>query len=211
MRKRLIELSVNGELHEIAVLPNRTLLDALRDELRLTGTKQGCGAGDCGTCTVLMDGRPVNSCLILAVQAVGHEILTIEGVAPAGELHPLQRAFVDKGAVQCGFCTPGMVLSGLALLEAESDPSEDQVRVAISGNLCRCTGYQKIVEAVMAAADELGRDRPVDDDPFPEVEGAEGQQLDSSSESVTAWARGLETGDEPSVPSGERIVKGEER
>lgn len=155
MAKRLVSLSVNGEIHEIAIPPNRTLIDALREDLRLTGTKQGCGAGDCGSCTVLLDGRPVNACLILAVQAAGHEILTIEGVAPNGGLHPLQQAFIEQGAVQCGFCTPGMVLSGLALLEAVADPSEDEVRVAISGNLCRCTGYQKIVEAVLDAADTV--------------------------------------------------------
>lgn len=196
MGKRVVALSVNGMLHEIAVAPNRTLLDALREDLRLTGTKQGCGAGDCGSCTVLMDGRPVNACLILAVQAVGHEILTIEGVAPDGELHPLQQAFIDGGAVQCGFCTPGMILSGLALLEATADPSEDEVRVAISGNLCRCTGYQKIVEAVMSAADVLGRDRTVDVDPYPELSESRPPPLDQTAESITAWAEGLSTGGE---------------
>jgi len=152
MRKQLLELRVNGAVHEIAVRPNRTLLDTLRVELGLTGTKQGCGIGDCGTCTVLVDGRPMNACLMLAVQAVGHEITTIEGVADGNRLHPLQQAFVDHGAVQCGFCTPGMVLSGLAVLDAHPDPTEDDVREGISGNLCRCTGYQKIVEAVIDAA-----------------------------------------------------------
>ncbi len=196
MAKRIVALSVNGELHEIAVAPNRTLLEALREDLRLTGTKQGCGAGDCGTCTVLMDGRPVNACLILAVQAAGHEILTIEGVAPDGELHPLQKAFVEHGAVQCGFCTPGMVLSGLAVLETHADPSEEDVRVAISGNLCRCTGYQKIVEAVMSAADELGRDREIDPDPYPELADNRPPPLDKTAESITAWAEGLSTGED---------------
>lgn len=196
MAKRLVSLSVNGEIHEIAIPPNRTLIDALREDLRLTGTKQGCGAGDCGSCTVLLDGRPVNACLILAVQAAGHEILTIEGVAPNGGLHPLQQAFIEQGAVQCGFCTPGMVLSGLALLEAVADPSEDEVRVAISGNLCRCTGYQKIVEAVMSAADVLGRDREIDVDPFPELSESRPSPLDQTAESITAWAEGLSTGGE---------------
>ena len=155
MRKRLIELHVNGAAHEIAVRPNVTLLDALRVELGLTGTKQGCGIGDCGTCTVLVDSRPMNACLMLAVQAVGHEITTIEGVADGNRLHPLQQAFVDHGAVQCGFCTPGMVLGGLAVLDAHPDPTEEEVREGISGNLCRCTGYQKIVEAVLDAADRM--------------------------------------------------------
>ena len=152
MPKRIIELTVNGATHEFAAEPNRTLLDALRYDLGLTGTKCGCGVGDCGTCTVLLDGAPVNSCLILAVQAVGHEITTIEGVANGLELHPVQQAFVEHGAVQCGFCTPGMVLSGIALLAHNPSPTEDEVRVGISGNLCRCTGYQKIVEAVLDAA-----------------------------------------------------------
>ncbi len=151
MRKRLIELRVNGETHEIAVEPNRTLLQALRDDLGLKGTKEGCGVGDCGTCTVLLDGRPVNSCMILAVTAAGREITTIEGVAPGGRLHPVQQAFVDHGAVQCGYCTPGMVLSSIALLRDNPDPTPEEIRVGISGNLCRCTGYQKIVEAVSAA------------------------------------------------------------
>ena len=152
MRKRLLELHVNGAVHEIAVRPSTTLLDTLRGELGLTGTKQGCGIGDCGTCTVLVDGQPMNACLMLAVQAVGHEITTIEGVADGNHLHPLQQAFVDHGAVQCGFCTPGMVLTGLAVLRAHPDPTEEEVREGISGNLCRCTGYQKIVEAVLDAA-----------------------------------------------------------
>ncbi len=152
MRKRLIELSVNGARHEVAVPPNRTLLEALREDLGLTGTKQGCGIGDCGTCTVLLDGEVVNSCLVLAVQAVGHEVTTIEGIADGPTLHPVQQSFIDHGAVQCGFCTPGMVLSGIAVLNEHPRPTEAQVRQGISGNLCRCTGYQKIVEAVLDAA-----------------------------------------------------------
>jgi aerobic carbon-monoxide dehydrogenase small subunit len=152
MRKRLIELTVNGTRHELAVPPNRTLIEALREDLGLTGTKQGCGIGDCGTCTVLLDGKVVNSCLVLAVQAVGHEVTTIEGIADGTTLHPVQQSFIDHGAVQCGFCTPGMVLSGIAVLEEYPQPTEAQVRQGISGNLCRCTGYQKIVEAVLDAA-----------------------------------------------------------
>jgi aerobic carbon-monoxide dehydrogenase small subunit len=150
--KKLITLKVNGKDYELAAAPNRTLTQALRDDLRLLGTKEGCGVGDCGACTVIMDGKPVNSCLILAVQAAGSEITTIEGVAGAGGLHPIQRAFVDLGAVQCGFCTPGMVLSAKSLLDGKPEPTEQEIRQALSGNLCRCTGYQKIVEAVQEAA-----------------------------------------------------------
>lgn len=196
MAKRIVELDVNGRIHEIAVQPNRTLLEALREDLGLIGTKQGCGAGDCGTCTVLLDGNAVNACLILAVQAAGHEIRTIEGVADGATLHPLQMAFVDHGAIQCGFCTPGMVLSGMALLEANPNPTEAEIRVAISGNLCRCTGYQKIVEAVAAAADELGRDRPIDADTLDAVPRERKLDMDQTSESITAWAQGLDTGGE---------------
>lgn len=150
--KKLITLTVNGLPYEFAVEPNCSLVDALRNDLGLTGTKKGCGIGDCGACTVLMDGIPVSSCLVLAVEAEGHDILTIEGVACGHELHPIQKAFVEVGAIQCGFCTPGMVLNVLALLRKNPDPTEADVRLALSGNLCRCTGYQKIVEAVMTAA-----------------------------------------------------------
>jgi len=155
MNERFIELPVNGLTHKLAVRPNLTLLDVLREDLGLTGTKQGCGIGDCGTCTVLLDGEPVNACLILAVQAAGHEITTIEGVADGNRLHPVQRAFIDHGAVQCGFCTPGMVLVGVALLRDNPDPDADEVREGLAGNLCRCTGYQKIVEAVLDAAAQV--------------------------------------------------------
>lgn len=151
--KRVIQLSVNGESVEVAVEPNRTLLQLLREDLGLTGPKHGCGLGDCGACTVIMDGKPVNSCLVLAVQAAGREILTIEGLAVNGKLHPIQEAFVEKGAIQCGFCSPGMILSAKALLDENPRPTDVEIRTAISGNLCRCTGYQKIVEAVQAAAD----------------------------------------------------------
>jgi carbon-monoxide dehydrogenase small subunit len=153
--KMIIELTVNGELIEAAVEPNRTLLQFLREDLGLTGTKHGCGLGDCGACTVIVDGKPVNSCLVLAVQARGREVLTIEGLAENGKLHPIQQAFVEKGAIQCGFCTPGMILSAKALLDENPNPSEREIRTAISGNLCRCTGYQKIVEAVQEAAGSL--------------------------------------------------------
>jgi len=155
MEKRAIAFKVNGVDREILVEPRTTLLEALREKLRLTGTKLGCGEGDCGACTVLLDGVPVNSCLVLAVEAAGREILTIEGVADGNELHPLQQAFVEKGAVQCGFCTPGMILTSLAFLKENPAPTEDEVRESISGNLCRCTGYQKIVEAVLDAAERM--------------------------------------------------------
>jgi aerobic carbon-monoxide dehydrogenase small subunit len=154
--KKIIFLTVNGEPVEAAVEPNTTLLQFLREDLGLTGTKHGCGLGDCGACTVLMDGKAVNSCLVLAVQANGREILTIEGVAENGKLHPLQEAFVEKGAIQCGFCTPGMILSAKAFLDDNPKPSDEEIRTALSGNLCRCTGYQKIVEAVQAAAETIG-------------------------------------------------------
>lgn len=150
--KTIIQLTVNGEVVEAAVEPNQTLLQLLRDELALTGTKHGCGLGDCGACTVILDGMPVNSCLLLARQAAGREVLTIEGLAENGKLHPVQQAFVDKGSIQCGFCSPGMILSAKALLDANPKPTELEIRTAISGNLCRCTGYQKIVEAIQEAS-----------------------------------------------------------
>jgi aerobic carbon-monoxide dehydrogenase small subunit len=144
-------LMVNGEDFSLDVAPNRTLVDVLREDLGLIGTKKGCGAGKCGSCTVLMNGRPVNSCLILAVQAEGAQILTIESVADK-DPHPLQIAFAEKGAIQCGYCTPGMVLTAKALLDGNPSPDEEEIKEAIAGNLCRCTGYNKIVEAVMACA-----------------------------------------------------------
>jgi aerobic carbon-monoxide dehydrogenase small subunit len=148
-----IQLRVNGTPYKVDVEPRRTLLDLLREELELTGTKEGCGLGECGTCTVLLDGRPVKSCISLAVQADGREVTTIEGIEQSdGTLDPIQQAFLDHGAVQCGFCTPGMVLSAKALLEENPDPSEKEVRQAIAGNLCRCTGYQKIVEAILSVS-----------------------------------------------------------
>lgn len=153
--KQIIRLTINGETVEAAVEPNHTLLQFLREDLGLTGTKHGCGLGDCGACTVIMEGRAVNSCLVLAIQANGKDILTIEGMADGATLHPIQQAFVDKGAIQCGFCTPGMILSAKALLDSNPKPTEMEIRTAISGNLCRCTGYQKIVEAIEAAAETM--------------------------------------------------------
>lgn len=145
-----IELEVNGERHQIEVEPRETLLQVLRERLFLTGTKEGCGTGDCGACTVLLDGKPVTSCLVLAVSAEGKEIVTIEGISGNGRLHPIQQSFIDHGAIQCGFCTPGLVLAAKALLDTNPNPSEIQVREAIAGNFCRCTGYKKIIEAILA-------------------------------------------------------------
>ncbi len=155
--KKLISLTVNGKVYEVAVSPNQTLVDFLRNELDLIGTKKGCEVGDCGSCTVLMDGRPVNSCLVLAVQANGREIQTIEGLENPEGLHPIQKAFVEKGAIQCGFCTPGMILTAKSFLEKNPAPDREEIRKAISGNLCRCTGYQKIVDAIEAASVEMSR------------------------------------------------------
>ncbi len=155
MKKHHITLTVNGIEYELLVKPNATLTQVLREELELTGTKHGCGVGDCGCCTVLMDGEPVNSCLVLALEAQGHGITTIEGLAPDGGLHPVQESFIELGAIQCGFCTPGMILAAAALLEKNPQPSQEEIRRGLSGNLCRCTGYQKIVEAVEDAAARL--------------------------------------------------------
>jgi aerobic carbon-monoxide dehydrogenase small subunit len=151
--KQLMRVTVNGAPYEVAVHPWRRLSDLLREDLRLTGTKKGCGEGDCGACTVLLNGVAVVSCLTLALEAEGSEVLTIEGLARDREaLHPLQEAFVEKGAIQCGFCTPGMVLSALHLLAKNPDPTEQEIRAGLSGNLCRCTGYVKIVDAIKEAA-----------------------------------------------------------
>lgn len=151
-----VSLVVNGEHHRVGVEPWTTLLELLRDLVHLTGTKEGCGTGDCGTCIVLVEGRPVNSCLMLAVDAQGREVTTIEGLALDEELHPLQRSFLEKGAVQCGFCTPAMILSAKALLDKNPSASEEEIKQALSGVLCRCGSYQKILEAVRAARDEAG-------------------------------------------------------
>lgn len=152
MERYDIILTVNGQQYPVSVRPHWRLLDVLRDELGLTGTKEGCGTGDCGACTVLRNGQPVNACLILAPAAEGDEITTIEGLAPAGELHPLQRAFLEHSALQCGYCIPGMIVAAAALLSDQTNPSEAEVRLAIGGNICRCQGYTLIVQAIMDAA-----------------------------------------------------------
>lgn len=150
-----IQFILNGKPTTIHVEPVRRLLDVLREDMGLTGTKEGCGIGECGACTVLLDGRAVNACLVLAGQIEGAKVITIEGLARDGELHPLQQQFLQHGAVQCGYCTPGMLLSAYALLQEHPDPSEDDIREAIAGNLCRCTGYKQIIEAISAAAAEM--------------------------------------------------------
>jgi carbon-monoxide dehydrogenase small subunit len=152
--KKIINLTINGIAREVAVEPRRTLLELLRDDLGLTGTKKGCGIGDCGSCTVLVDGVATFSCLTLAVQVEGCQIETVEGLADNGRLNRLQQAFVDHGAVQCGYCTPGMLMVLTELLRSNPHPTEHDIRRAISGNLCRCTGYQKIVEAVQSAGEK---------------------------------------------------------
>ncbi len=154
--KHLITLNVNGDTYTVAAESSRTLNEVLREDLGLTGTKLGCSDGDCGACTVLVDGQSVSSCLTLAVSVEGKEITTVEGLAPSGEeLHPIQEAFIEKGAIQCGFCTAGMEMSALSLLNKNGSPTEQEIRTAISGNLCRCTGYYKIVEAIESAAEKM--------------------------------------------------------
>lgn len=150
--KRDLELKVNGEDYSLEVEPHRTLLEVIRNDLGLTGTKLGCGGGECGACTVILDGKAVKSCLMLALDARGKEIWTIEGLSRVGDLHPLQRAFVELGAIQCGFCTPGMIMASKALLDENPQPSEQEIKDALAGNLCRCTGYVKILEAVLSVA-----------------------------------------------------------
>jgi len=155
MSTHILKLKVNGKEYQALVSANQTLAQVLRENLGLTGTKQGCQVGDCGSCTVLLDGAPVNSCLVLGVQAEGREVLTIEGLAEGNQLHPIQDSFVRAGAIQCGFCSPGMILSAKALLEQKPSLGFDDIRQGLSGNLCRCTGYQKIVEAVMQASHKM--------------------------------------------------------
>ncbi|MFH1954601.1 MAG: (2Fe-2S)-binding protein [Pseudomonadota bacterium] len=154
--KHPVTFKVNGDTYHLYVDPQRTLIEVLREDIHLTGTKLGCGTGDCGACTVIVNGRSVISCLTLAVEMDGKEIMTVEGLAPSGEdLHPIQKAFIEQGAIQCGYCTPGMELSAFTLLSKNPSPNEKEIRQGISGNLCRCTGYQKIVEAIAAAAKEM--------------------------------------------------------
>ncbi|MCY3767617.1 MAG: (2Fe-2S)-binding protein [Gemmatimonadetes bacterium] len=150
-----IELNVNNTIYDLSLEPRKTLLAVLRDRLGLTGTKEGCSTGDCGACTVLLDGEPVTSCLVLAVAAEGREVTTVEGIADVDALHPVQEAMVNMGGLQCGFCTPGFIVSSYGLLQKNAAPSEEDIRRALAGNLCRCTGYTKIVEAVQEAAKRL--------------------------------------------------------
>jgi carbon-monoxide dehydrogenase small subunit len=154
--KKVIDLTLNGKTMTLEVAPHRLLLDLLRDELNLTGTKEGCGTGDCGACTVLLNHKPVNSCLIFLGELNGADITTIEGLAVGSELHPLQKAFIEAAGVQCGYCTPGMIMMAKALLDENPTPTEEEIRFALAGNLCRCTGYTKIVEAVKQAAAVIG-------------------------------------------------------
>jgi len=155
--KKDIEFNVNDRKVQLSVDGNQTLLDLLREELNLTGTKKGCDHGDCGACTVLMDGHPVNSCLVLALEVEGKNITTIEGLAQGNKLHPVQQAFVDNNAIQCGFCTPGMILTAVALLEENANPTDEEIRWYLQGNLCRCTGYKKIIQAIRTVAAESNR------------------------------------------------------
>ena len=150
-----IQLNVNDTVYDLSLEPRKTLLAVLRDRLGLTGTKEGCSTGDCGACTVLIDGEPVTSCLVLAVAAAGREVTTVEGIADRDALHPVQEAMVSSGGLQCGFCTPGFIVSSYGLLRKNPSPSEDEIRRALAGNLCRCTGYTKIVEAVQEAAKRM--------------------------------------------------------
>ena len=154
LTKTLLRLRVNGEIHEVATEINKTLLEVLREDMALTGTKHGCELGECGTCSVLVDGKPVLSCLLLGIEAVNAEIVTVEGMMQNGKPNALQKAFADLGAAQCGYCIPGILLTAQALLDENPNPSRDQIRQALSGNLCRCTGYTKILQAVELAAKE---------------------------------------------------------
>lgn len=153
--KTLLRLQVNGESHEVATELNKTLLEVLREDMALTGTKHGCELGECGTCAVLVDGKPVLSCLMLGIEAVNTEVVTVEGMVQNGKPHPLQNAFADLGAAQCGYCIPGILLTAKALLDENPRPTRDEIRQALSGNLCRCTGYTKILQAVELAAKEM--------------------------------------------------------
>ena len=160
MKKHPVSLTVNGDPYDLLIEPRKTLLAVLRETIGLTGTKEGCSTGDCGACTVIVDGHSVTSCLVLAVTANGKEITTIEGLSSDGHLHPLQQAFIDKGGYQCGFCTPGFIMASKAVLDASPSATESEVRHALGGNICRCTGYTKIIEAVMSAAAEMRRVGP---------------------------------------------------
>ncbi len=156
MSKQTIHIKINGQPQEVAVEPHWTLLETVREQLALTGSKEGCGTGDCGACSMIVDGKLITSCLMLAPEADGSEVLTIEGLARNGELHPVQQSFIEAGGVQCGFCTPGMIMATKALLDRNSRPTLEDVRLGLAGNLCRFTGYAKIYEAVLAAAERIG-------------------------------------------------------
>jgi carbon-monoxide dehydrogenase small subunit len=160
MKEKAIHVTVNGRTYSRAVAVEKTLVEFIRNDLQLTGTKEGCDEGECGACTVLMDGRPVNSCLVLAAEADGHEILTVEGLARDDTLHPLQEAFINMGAIQCGYCTPGMLLTALAILNEFPHPTEAEIRKGIEGNLCRCTGYNRIIKAIRLASKFRDGGRP---------------------------------------------------
>ncbi len=156
MTRQTIRLKINGQPQELAVEPHWTLLETVREQLGLTGSKEGCGTGDCGACSMIVDGRLITTCLMLAPEADGSEITTIEGLARNGNLHPVQQSFIEAGGVQCGFCTPGMIMAAKALLDSNPRPTLEDVRLGLAGNLCRCTGYAKIYEAVLAAAERIG-------------------------------------------------------
>ncbi len=199
--KIMVSLRVNGAVHQLALRPAATLLDALREELQLTGSHRGCDMGTCGCCTVLLDGKPILSCLTLAAEVEGREITTIEGLHEAEKLHPVQEAFLSSGGSQCGFCTPGFIMTSVALLRENDDPSEEEIREAISGNMCRCTGYVKIVDAVQVAAAELrGEKGGVD---VPVGTGIRGRRNDDGSGTVLGAFRGKR----PSRPSGKESGK----
>lgn len=155
MEKKRIRFTINNQAQELSVDPWRTLLEVIREDLQLTGTKEGCGEGECGSCTVIMGGKTVNSCLVPAVEADNKEIITIEGLADGEDLHPIQEAFVEKSGMQCGFCTPGMIMSAKALLDSNPSPNKEEIREGIAGNFCRCTGYTKILESISAAASAM--------------------------------------------------------
>jgi carbon-monoxide dehydrogenase small subunit len=155
MEKKRIRFTINNQAQELSVDPWRTLLEVIREDLQLTGTKEGCGEGECGSCTVIMEGKTVNSCLIPALEADNKDIVTIEGLADGDDLHPIQEAFVEKSGMQCGFCTPGMIMSAKALLDSNPSPSKEEIREGIAGNFCRCTGYTKILESISAAASAM--------------------------------------------------------
>ena len=158
MEKKKIRFTINNEAQELSVDPWRTLLEVLREDLQLTGTKEGCGEGECGSCTVIIEGKTVNSCLIPAVEADNKEIITIEGLADGDNLHPIQEAFLEKSGMQCGFCTPGMIMSAKALLDSNPSPNKEEIREGIAGNFCRCTGYTKIIESISTAASAVKRE-----------------------------------------------------